>query len=396
MDEDVPFKLNITCDSSVVGRDDGGRFRVQNVRFRLLRHIRVDSAGGRLTFEKGLEIAGGGKSAGLIGISGLGRATPPLAPADEYPNKNTVLMESSENLRGTLRVESGWKEARACLEEGRHVKVDAARHADKVEIAQPVPSLTIPSFQYKGLSIDYTIGIEVVMAQYGDGSITNTNDCDDLTQGLFTAHVETSPIKLNTRSSLTMQEALTIHEDDSGLSEERPSPPPSSTPTRRTSTPTPRSSPHLIRRVPVVIPPLSPDRSRVSLHLSGSPLVEEGRDTVESMTDPAPSSPKTSNVEEAASHSIAASSAQTNCDAAGDETREEVMLADLNESPDPGELASSSSGPRPSTDDRHDDADHPAMATPTSRERSATILSRFSQLSGQTLEGLPPAYALHI
>lgn len=60
MDEDIPFKLDITCAASTF--DEGiavSKVQSTSVRFKLLRHVHVTNACGKLQLEKGNAMEGG-------------------------------------------------------------------------------------------------------------------------------------------------------------------------------------------------------------------------------------------------------------------------------------------------------------------------------------------------
>ncbi|UZJ55018.1 hypothetical protein CBS101457_004338 [Exobasidium rhododendri] len=376
MGEDIPFRLKITCASTGlrVGRSNGA-FQLQGVRFRLLRHTQVNSPGGKLIIEKGLEVKSADGKDSIIQVSNVKVQDMTPAPSDEYCDRDTVAV-SCEYLSGTFRVGDGLREAQSALKSARKVELSAVHQHKEVKVEQPGASLTTPSFYFKGILIDYTIEVEVTMAHVQRSCASDPSNEEK--HALFKARAATPSIKLSTRppTRLTVQEALGIQGRDRF---------PSRTSRSSTSpTTTSRASAYVIRRVPVALS-LLPDGD--ASHHSAPPN-EEVRTATAAAVDSVSNNFCTPIAASSPARKLPCSKGYIGSDNAEQEGDADERLAHLNVSP----FANLDLTRFPSSLD--DDNNFAPLTTSSARERSSTLSSQFSQLSDQTLESLPPAYAL--
>jgi hypothetical protein len=196
MDQAIPFQLDVIYPTFI---EENSRLEASNLRLDLLRHIDSSSVGGKLCLERRNKVTGAKSDASMIALTDVECKDTSAAPADEYSTSGHTTNESCRSFKGKLQIHSGLRQAQEALSTSRSVRMDAMNQA-KVQISTPADQITLPSFKFRGLSVEYTIGIELSLNQVS----ANGEDAAEALPSIQ-AVVETSQIQLQSLSSSTAQ-----------------------------------------------------------------------------------------------------------------------------------------------------------------------------------------------
>ena len=177
MDLPFPFTVRVTGASALWKQNF---MKTTEIRFKLFRHVSVATPCGNLCIEGGVEMQRMGRS--IIHVSQLQKED------ERMPSKR----QSLEEFNGQLLIESGRKQAGCALKQARSVVLNATpqRH---ISSPQSDTTLTTPSFSFRGLSVDYTIRVEVCIAQSSKG---DNEKLDDEEPSSVVVLLESAPIAL--------------------------------------------------------------------------------------------------------------------------------------------------------------------------------------------------------
>lgn len=177
MDLPFPFTIRVTGASAL---GEQSCVKTTEIKFRLFRHVSVATPCGNLCIEGGVEMQRMGRS--IIHVSQL----------QKEDKRMSFKPQSLEEFSGQLLIESGRKQARCALKEARSVVLNATpqRHTSS---PPPDTTLTTPSFSFRGLSVDYTIRVELGITRTPK---VDNEELDDKEPSSVVVVLESAPIAL--------------------------------------------------------------------------------------------------------------------------------------------------------------------------------------------------------
>lgn len=400
MDEEISFKLNVTF-PTFLGNDI--RLVVSDMQIKLLRSISSYSLVGKLEMESKKDID-------VIEIVDLQRKDTTPAPTDEYSIQTVSTHQSRQSFTGKFKIRSGLEEAQEVLRSSRRLTFDASKQQQHKGTSQNTSighNITLPSFQFRGLSVDYTMAIAVFLIQIRETSrFTHVVEMLEV----LDASVETSTIQIQSRSPPS-----NIPSDTAELqmrSSRRPSVPASPQSAGRASLPL-NDGLSMMPSTPISYME-SPSHRRLSIT---SPVLEEqsSHDIMEGNIEPQSASPSRP---DGSASEVSSRVSRTIHDTDGHVNLSSSLLSNASTSTQPktgkeGIITLKQAEPCQNTapDDEEQTASDQTADEDTytleniehieendmygqqsivHRERSSTLASHFS---AQTLDGLPPPYA---
>lgn len=195
MDQAIPFRLDVIYPTFV---EENTRLEASALRLDLLRHIDSSSVGGKLCLERRNKVISKSDSSMILLTDVVCKDTT-AAPTDEYSIVGHTTNESCRSFSGKLQIHSGLKQAQESLSASRCLRMDAINQA-QAHISAPADQLTLPSFKFRGLSVEYTIAIGLSL----DHLIASDDGALQVATSI-PAVVETSRIQLQSQTSLTEQ-----------------------------------------------------------------------------------------------------------------------------------------------------------------------------------------------
>jgi hypothetical protein len=352
MDKDNPFEIKVEYPTFT---QENIKLVASDIQLNLLRHINSTSTGGRLCLESKNNLSKGNNST-LIRVSELKCQDTSTAPTDEYSAHGNRFNQSSQSFIGRFRIQSGLEQVREALLSSRNVTLGAISQDKVVHSSTPAEQVILPSFSFRGLSVEYSIGIKLALKQV---NIDSQDDAETLPE--IKALVEASHIQVQSRCSPS-----NIADTREAVLESRRS--------SDISTPVPSS-----------------DSSTSTLHQVVRTSTPEQRNFDEPQ-DPTPASIRPGIIRSTSRNTTDASPSQVNIHSALSQMPTEAsptFNADIKQSIAQNDhMITANTEQQPYESFEYFYENHP-MST-AARERSGTLASCFS---ARTTDGLPPPYA---